>query len=167
MGKQDPEGRERVQSRHLVDDPLGLPTPGGVEDALAQADPARCDLDELVVLDELERELEGDLAGGLELDVLVVRMFVSRFSLLTFTSMSSVRTFSPTIIPAYTGSPGLTNIVARSWRLKSAKPTATPSRSATSTPRDRPRSCPAHGPHESKVWCRMPSPRVSVRNSLR
>ena len=36
----------------------------------------------------------------------VVRMFVSFFSLLTFTSMSSVRTFSPTIMPAVDGVAG-------------------------------------------------------------
>src|SRR6185437_13818778 len=76
----------------------------------------------------------------------VVRMFVSFFSLDGFTSMSPTRAFSPTTMPSYTGSPGLTNIVPRSCKLKSAYPTATPSRSATSTPRLRPCSGPAHGP---------------------
>src|SRR2546425_9901990 len=61
----------------------------------------------------------------------VVRMFVSFFSLDGFTSMSPTRAFSPTTMPSYTGSPGLTNIVPRSCKLKSAYPTATPSRSAT------------------------------------
>ena len=77
----------------------------------------------------------------------VVRMFVSFFSLEGFTSMSSVRTFSPTIIPSYTGSPGLTNIVPRSCKLKSAYATTTPCRSATMTPRLRPEIGPAHGPY--------------------
>src|SRR5438876_2576623 len=76
----------------------------------------------------------------------VVRMFVSFFSLDGFTSMSPTRAFSPTTMPSYTGSPGLTNIVPRSCRLNSAYPTATPSRSATSTPRLRPCNGPAHGP---------------------
>src|SRR3989441_7812203 len=76
----------------------------------------------------------------------VVRMFVSFFSLDGFTSMSPTRAFSPTTMPSYTGSPGLTNIVPRSCKLKSAYPTATPSRSATSTPRLRPCNGPAHGP---------------------
>src|SRR6266850_93591 len=76
----------------------------------------------------------------------VVRMFVSFFSLDGFTSMSPTRAFSPTTMPSYTGSPGLTNIVPRSCKLKSAYPTAPPSRSATSTPRPRPCSGPAHGP---------------------
>src|SRR5438552_15088 len=58
----------------------------------------------------------------------VVRMFVSFFSLEGFTSMSPTRAFSPTTMPSYTGSPGLTNIVPRSCQLKSAYPTATPSR---------------------------------------
>src|SRR5882672_5644732 len=75
----------------------------------------------------------------------VVRMFVSFFSLDGFTSMSPTRAFSPTTMPSYTGSPGLTNIVPRSCKLKSAYPTATPARSATSTPRLRPCSGPAHG----------------------
>src|SRR2546425_452256 len=76
----------------------------------------------------------------------VVRMFVSFFSLDGFTSISPTRAFSPTTMPSYTGSPGLTNIVPRSCRLNSAYPTATPSRSATSTPRLRPCNGPAHGP---------------------
>ena len=35
------------------------------------------------------------------------------------------------------------------------------------TPRERPESGPAHGPYSRKRWCRIPSPRVSVRNSER
>src|SRR6266566_1944741 len=77
----------------------------------------------------------------------VVRMFVSFFSFAAFTSMSSGRALSPTIIPSYTGSPGRTNSVPRSWRLNSAKATATPSRSATSTPRLRPEIGPPQGPY--------------------
>src|SRR5436309_11787681 len=76
----------------------------------------------------------------------VVLMLVSFFSLEGFTSMSPTRAFSPTTMPSYTGSPGLTNIVPRSCKLKSAYPTTTPSRSATNTPRLRPCSGPAHGP---------------------
>src|SRR5918992_1058242 len=76
----------------------------------------------------------------------VVRMLVSFFSFVTFTSRSPGRELSPAIIPSYTRSPGATNIWARSWRLPSAKATTEPSRSATSTPRFRPASGPAHGP---------------------
>src|SRR5215213_2821868 len=70
------------------------------------------------------------------------RMFVSFFSFIAFTSRSTVRAFSPTIIPSYTFVPGLTNSVPRSWRLKSAYVVVSPVRSATSEPVDLPRRAP-------------------------
>ena len=76
----------------------------------------------------------------------VVRMLLSFFSFVTFTSRSPGREFSPAIIPSYTMSPGSMNIWARSCRLPSANATTKPSRSATMTPRFRPASGPAHGP---------------------
>jgi hypothetical protein len=45
------------------------------------------------------------------------RMFVCFFSLVTFTSMSRGREFSPMIIPSYTGVPGSMKISPRSCRL--------------------------------------------------
>ena len=44
-------------------------------------------------------------------------MFVSFFSLVMLTSMSSAREFSPTIMPSYTSVPGSTNRLPRSCRL--------------------------------------------------
>src|SRR5436309_1183369 len=87
----------------------------------------------------------------------VVRMFVSFFSFEGFTSISSVREFSPTTIPSYTGSPGFTNIVPRSCKLKSAYATATPWRSATITPRLRP---------VALEHTEQPLPQLSTANEL-
>jgi hypothetical protein len=98
--------------------------------------------------------------------VAVVRMLESFFSFVMFTSMSPDRALSPTTMPAYTGSPGFTNISARSWSPKIAYATAIPSRSATMTPRDRCASGPAHGPY-SRITGMIPSPRVSVKKSDR
>ncbi len=61
-------------------------------------------------------------------------MFVSFFSLVMFTSMSSEREFSPTIMPSYTSVPGSVNSTPRSWRLVIAKAVTAPARSATSEP---------------------------------
>ena len=44
-------------------------------------------------------------------------MLVSFFSLVMFTSMSSEREFSPTIMPSYTSVPGSVKSTPRSWRL--------------------------------------------------
>ena len=42
---------------------------------------------------------------------------MSFFSLVMFTSMSSAREFSPTIMPSYTSVPGSVNSTPRSWRF--------------------------------------------------
>jgi len=78
-------------------------------------------------------------------------MFVSFFSLVAFTSRSSARAFSPTIIPSYTSTPGPTKSEPRSWRLSSAKAVVLPARSATRPPVGRIRSSPYHGSKRSKT----------------
>src|SRR5207249_10349293 len=62
-------------------------------------------------------------------------------------------------------SPGRTNIVLRSWRLNRANATATPSRSATNTPRLRPEIGPAQGPYSKKRWWMIPVPRRSEEHT--
>ena len=94
-------------------------------------------------------------------------MLVSFFSLQMFTSRSSPRAFSPTIIPSYTASPGSVNITPRSCRPNIANVVATPVRSATRLPRVRVRISPCHGSQPSNTECSSPVPRVSVRNSVR
>ena len=61
------------------------------------------DLDALVVADHLERLLERQRPRRNQAHGLVgaaARMFVSFFSFVAFTSRSSAREFSPTIIPS-------------------------------------------------------------------
>ena len=73
-----------------------------VEDALAQADRLRRHLDELVVVDELERLLEGQLTRRRQDQLLVggvVRMLVSCFTLHGLTMRSLSRVCMPTICP--------------------------------------------------------------------
>ena len=72
-------------------------------------------------------------------------MFVSFFSLVMFTSMSSLREFSPTIWPAYTSEVGSTKKEPRSCRLIIAKGVTFPARSATSEPVARNSISPIHG----------------------
>src|SRR3954464_1965887 len=67
-------------------------------------------------------------------------MFVSFFSLVMLTSMSSAREFSPTIMPSYTSVPGSTNSWPRSCRLVIANAVTAPDRSATIEPLLRVRS---------------------------
>src|SRR5512143_482514 len=62
------------------------------------------------------------------------RMFVSFFSFVMFTSMSTGRVFSPTIIPSYTCSPSPMKNVPRDWRWKMAYAVVRPTRSETSAP---------------------------------
>ena len=74
-----------------------------VEDHLAEAHRLRCDLDALVLPDELERLLERQLLVGMSRtnsSAVDDRMLVTFFSLVGLTSMSSDRAFSPTIIPS-------------------------------------------------------------------
>ena len=88
------------------------------------------------------------LRGGISVSVtsdVDERMFVSFFSLVMFTSMSSAREFSPTIMPSYTSVVGSTNSVPRSCRFIMANGVTTPARSATSEPEARVRSSPNHG----------------------
>jgi hypothetical protein len=73
------------------------------------------------------------------------RMLVSFFSFVGFTSMSSAREFSPTIMPSYTSVPGPTNMVPRSCRFASAYPVVGPVRSAISEPVGRVRNSPCQG----------------------
>ena len=72
-------------------------------------------------------------------------MLVSFFSLVMFTSMSSAREFSPTIMPSYTSAPGCTKKVPRSCRLIMANGVAVPARSATREPLVRYSISPVHG----------------------
>ena len=77
----------------------------------------------------------------------VVRMLVSFFSFVDVdVHVARAGVLARRSSPRTPASPGATNIWARSCRLPSAKATTAPSRSATSTPRFRPASGPAHGP---------------------
>ena len=71
---------------------------------LPQADVGGRDLDALVLADVLERLVERERARRNEPNELVggrrARVFVSFFSFVAFTSRSSPRAFSPTIIPS-------------------------------------------------------------------
>jgi hypothetical protein len=74
-----------------------------VERHLAHANDVRGDLDAFVLADELEGLVERELLLGNEADEtsdVDLRMFVRCFSLTAFTSRSSDREFSPTIIPS-------------------------------------------------------------------
>src|SRR3989454_12103396 len=105
-------------------------------------------LDQFVVLDVFERQLQRHLPRRLQHNHLVRRgrPHVRELLLLRRVDVHvPVRALSPTIIPSYTASPGFTNMVPRSCRLKSAYATATPSRSATITPRLRPDNGPWAG----------------------
>src|SRR3970282_555045 len=62
------------------------------------------------------------------------RILVSCLVRIGFTTRSLSRLWIPTIIPSYTGSPGLTNMRPRSCSFHSAEATATPSSCHTSTP---------------------------------
>src|SRR5699024_1805063 len=73
------------------------------------------------------------------------RMFVSFFSLVMFTSMSSLREFSPTTWPSYTSEVGSTKNEPRSWRLIIANGVTAPARSATREPVDRCSIAPCQG----------------------
>ena len=74
------------------------------EDPLAQPDARRRHLHQLVVVDELDRLLEAELArrnrGGSLRRPIDARMLVCFFSLVTLTSMSLGREFSPMIMPS-------------------------------------------------------------------
>src|SRR5699024_4320511 len=95
------------------------------------------------------------------------RMLFSFFSLVMFTSMSSPRAFSPTIMPSYTSSVGWMKKVPRSCRFSMANGVATPARSATREPVVRNSIGPAHGSNPSAMEAAMPVPRVSVRKRVR
>ena len=95
----------------------------GRQGHFADAHRGRSDLDALVLAAELQRLLQRQLPVRDQPHQLVARgrrMLVSFFSLVGFTSRSSAREFSPTIMPSYTSVPGATNSVPRSCRLNSA-----------------------------------------------
>ena len=94
-------------------------------------------------------------------------MFVSFFSFVMFTSMSSEREFSPTIWPSYTSEVGWTKNEPRSCRLIIANGVTTPARSATSEPAVRNSMGPAHGAVPAEIEFAMPVPRVSVMKRVR
>ena len=104
--------------------PLRAPEPLlRIEDDLADADDRGGHLDAFVLTAELQRLLERELLVRDQRHQDIRRgrrMLVSFFSLVGFTSMSSDREFSPTIMPSKTSVPGPTNIVPRSCRLASA-----------------------------------------------
>ena len=100
-------GRSRVETGSDGREAARLAARGGLaalrgELDLPQAD-VRRHLDALVLADVLERLVERQRRGGISRTVSsasTARMFVSFFSFVAFTSRSSARAFSPTIIPS-------------------------------------------------------------------
>src|SRR6218665_3641077 len=95
------------------------------------------------------------------------RMFVSFFSFVMLTSMSSAREFSPITMPSQTSSVGLTKKLIRSCSAMIANGVTPPERSATIDPLLRVTICPAQASYPCEMAFAIPVPRVVVRNSVR
>ena len=151
--------------------PRGPDALGLVEHDLAQPHRVRGDLDALVGAQQLERLVERELAvgdqahehlGGRGADVREVLL---------------ARGVDVEVVGArvLADDHALVDLLAGADEQRRRAPAGSsartaprrPERSATSAPVGRVRSSPAHGSQRSKTWCRMPVPRVSVRNSVR